>query len=165
MDYFDGIDRIVDIILWLFFGWGAVYLIYIIYHVVKAKREGKSGGYTAPVTKPRGDQHKEYISVDGPMGSKIHYDGQGKFVGTSECSAFGDDMIHYDADGNYAGRSSRGFFDGQVIHTDADGRYAGQSAPGLFGATVHVDRNGRTGVTHDSVFGDQVTDTDPFEGE
>ena len=136
-------------------------LIIIICTLIKERRH--SGGswlsnHQSASSAFSGHEHKQFTTVDGPSGSKMHFDENGNYVGRSERSVLGNDIIHFDADGNYAGRSTPGMFDGDMIHTDANGDYAGQSSSGLFGDTIHSGKNGETGVTDKGAFGGKVTD-------
>ncbi len=152
-------------------GWSVFFTLYgigavicLIYSVRKRKRQNGRPEQHSPsafTASQKDDSHqREYTTIDGPFGSKIHLDENGDYAGESMPGLFGDTTVHVDADGNYAGASGPGLFDGQTIHTDADGNYAGQSSPGLSGTTIHSGKNGGTGVTSDGLFGSRVTDID-----
>ena len=143
---------------------GAVSIIWAIHDEIKSRHHpgnDSSHNYT-PST--GNSHHREYTTVDGPFGDKIHYDGNVDYAGTSMPSAIDGSMVHFDANGNYAGRSEPGLFAGQVYHTDADGNYVGESSPGLFGTTIHTGKNGEIGITDDGAFGGKVTDIDHYDG-
>ncbi len=101
---------------------------------------------------------KHYTTVDGLFGSKIHYDENGNYAGTSVPGLIEGSMIHYDANGSYAGTSMPGLFQDQMLHTDATGLPIGTSSPGLFGTQVFNGVNGSTGVTTEGLFGTSLTD-------
>ena len=154
-------EEAADVFVFFILFGGGISLILIIYNLIKERRHpGSTWLFNHQSTSSlfSGHKHKQFTTVDGPSGSKMHFDENGNYVGRSERSVLGNDIIHFDANGNYAGRSTPGLFSGDMIHTDANGDYAGQSSPGLFGNTIHSGKNGETGVTDKGAFGGKVTD-------
>ncbi len=155
------IEQTADVIIFLIMLTGVIGLGCIIRTLIGARRHPGGSRLQARPSSSASDQdssRKEYLTVDGPFGDRIHFDGNGHYAGRSVPAGANGSMIHFDAEGHFAGRSDPGLFNGQVYHTDASGRYAGQSNPGLFGATVHTGQNGETGVTTDGAFGGKATE-------
>ncbi len=142
---------------------GLIALVYFLNALINVLHTGGFKSYPASAAfKKDGNEQKEYTTIDGPFGTKIHIDENGDYAGESIPGAFGNTMIHFDANDEYVGQSMPGMFEGQTYHVDADGNYAGQSNDGLFGNIVHTGKNGETGVTSDGPFGTHVTDIDHF---
>ncbi|MGM9579024.1 MAG: hypothetical protein ACI3VS_06515 [Evtepia sp.] len=80
---------------------------------------------------------KKITSRPGLFGSTVHYDENGKKIGTSYSGAFKTD--HYDANGHRVGSSYNGSFCND--HYDAKGHSAGRTYKGSF-VSDHYDKNG-----------------------
>ncbi len=153
-------ETAADVILFFILLIGGITLIWIIYNVIKDRRHPGSTrlyNHQSASSLFSSHEHREYTTVDGLFGDKIHFDENGNYAGSSMPAGSDGSMVHFDANGNYAGRSDPGLFNGDMIHTDTNGDYAGQSSPGPFANTIHSGKNGETGVTNDGAFGGKVT--------
>ena len=79
-------------------------------------------------------------SKPGLFGVTYHYE-DGKYIGKSRLALFGDRKIHYDADGKQIGTSRHGILTDEVHFDKTDERYI-SSYPGLSGK-IHMS-NGRS---------------------
>ena len=159
-------ESAADVFVFFMLLGGGISLIFIIYSMIKERCHPGSAwlfNHQSASSLFSSHEHKQFTTVDGPFGDKLHFDENGNYAGRSVPTGSNGSMVHFDANGNYAGRSDPGLFGGAMIHTNANGDYAGQSAPGPFGNTIHSGKNGEAGVTENGAFGGRVTDVDLFD--
>ncbi len=103
--------------------------------------------------------NKRIYSKPGPNGKTLHFDGNGKFIGSS-FKSFNGNVKHLDAKGKYAGTSFKAP-SGAMKHFDAKGKYTGASIDSVLGGQIHFDAKGKPVGKSSEGFGDRYATTFP----